>query len=63
LSEDAVRGRLWCPKSPYRCIPLVHRVERNPLTVIRSGDYVVVDADSGVVEVMSRRLGERSRIF
>ena len=44
-------------------IPLVHRVERNPLTVIRSGDYVVVDADSGVVEVMSRRLGERSRIF
>ncbi|HDD72402.1 MAG TPA: DUF126 domain-containing protein [Candidatus Bathyarchaeota archaeon] len=42
-------------------IPLVHRVERNPLTVIRSGDYVVVDADRGVVEVMSRRLGKRSR--
>ena len=35
-------------------IPLVHRVERNPLDVIRSGDYVVVDADEGFLEVRSR---------
>jgi predicted aconitase with swiveling domain len=32
-------------------IPLVDRLERNPLEAIRTGDLVKVDADEGVVEI------------
>lgn len=32
-------------------IPLVDKLEQNPLEVINSGDWVQVDADKGVVEV------------
>jgi len=35
-------------------IPLVHRLDQNPLEVIRSGDYVRIDADRGIVEVTPR---------
>ena len=42
-------------------IPLVHKVEEDPLEAIRSGDYVVVDADHGVIEVRRRTSGQRSR--
>jgi predicted aconitase with swiveling domain len=32
-------------------IPLVDRLERNPFETIRSGDFVKVDADKGIVTV------------
>jgi predicted aconitase with swiveling domain len=32
-------------------IPLVDRLERNPFETIRSGDFVKVDADKGIVSV------------
>jgi len=32
-------------------IPLVDRLDQNPLEVIRTGDYVKIDADKGIVEV------------
>ena len=32
-------------------IPLVHRLDQNPLEVIRTGDFVRIDADRGIVEV------------
>ena len=35
--------------------PMVHKLEKNPLEVIETGDLVVVDADNGIVEVVKRR--------
>lgn len=35
-------------------IPMVHRLDRNPLDVIQTGDYLKVDADTGTVEVVKR---------
>ena len=35
-------------------IPLVDRLDQNPLEVIRTGDYVRIDADRGIVEVTKR---------
>lgn len=35
-------------------IPLVDRLDKNPLEVIETGDYVKVDADEGLVEVIKR---------
>ena len=35
--------------------PMVHNLEKNPLEVIETGDFVVVDADNGIVEVVKRR--------
>lgn len=32
-------------------IPLMDRLEENPLRVIRSGDYIVVNADEGYIEI------------
>jgi hypothetical protein len=32
-------------------IPLVDRLDQNPLDIIRTGDFVRIDADQGVVEV------------
>ena len=32
-------------------IPMVDRLDKNPLEVIETGDYVKVDATKGVVEV------------
>ncbi len=46
-------------------IPLVDRLDRNPLEVIRTGDHVRIDADRGIVEVtpltpaLSPETGER----
>jgi len=37
-------------------IPLVDRLEKNPLEVISSGDFVKVDADKGSVTVMKKQL-------
>ena len=35
-------------------IPMVDRLEKNPLEVIKTGDYVKVDADTGTVEIASK---------
>lgn len=35
-------------------IPMITDLERNPFESIRTGDYVVVDADKGLVEVCPR---------
>jgi len=32
-------------------IPLMDRLEENPLRLIRSGDYIVVNADEGYIEI------------
>lgn len=32
-------------------IPLVHRLEKDPLTLIKNGDKVVVDSEKGIVEI------------
>ena len=36
-------------------VPLVDRLERNPFETIRNGDFVTVDADKGMVTVVSQR--------
>jgi predicted aconitase with swiveling domain len=35
-------------------IPMVDRLEKNPLDVIKTGDYVKVDATNGIVEVTQK---------
>jgi uncharacterized protein len=37
-------------------IPAITDLDRNPLEVIETGDWVKVDADRGVVEVRKRAL-------
>jgi len=36
-------------------IPLVDRVQENPLEAIETGDFVKVDADSGLVTVIKKK--------
>ena len=39
-------------------IPMVDKLDRNPLELIKSGDYVELDADAGMVKVISsKRIG------
>lgn len=33
-------------------IPMVHRLDKNPLEVIQTGDYIKMDASEGTVEVV-----------
>jgi predicted aconitase with swiveling domain len=35
-------------------IPMVHKLDKNPLEFIESGDYVKVDATAGTVEIVSK---------
>lgn len=35
-------------------IPLVHKLEKNPIEVIKTGDYVIVDAYNEIVQVRRR---------
>jgi predicted aconitase with swiveling domain len=35
-------------------IPMIHKTDRNPLTVIKTGDHVELDADKGIVKVIPR---------
>ncbi|MEM4521044.1 MAG: DUF126 domain-containing protein [Candidatus Bathyarchaeia archaeon] len=35
--------------------PMVHLLEKNPLEIIETGDYVIVDANNGVVEVIKKK--------
>ncbi len=36
-------------------IPMVDRLEGNPLELIRTGDYVELDADNGIVKITTAR--------
>ncbi len=40
-------------------IPMMDRLETNPLEVIRTGDLVEVDADAGIVKVSTKAAEER----
>jgi len=35
-------------------IPLVDRLDKNPLEVIETGDHVRIDGDQGVVEITKK---------
>jgi hypothetical protein len=35
-------------------IPLVDRLDKNPLEVIATGDHVRIDGDQGIVEITKR---------
>jgi predicted aconitase with swiveling domain len=35
-------------------IPMVDKLDKNPLDVIKSGDYVKVDATAGIVEIVGK---------
>jgi predicted aconitase with swiveling domain len=39
-------------------IPLVDRLDQNPLEVIATGDYVKIDGDQGIAEVIKKRVEE-----
>jgi hypothetical protein len=38
-------------------IPLVDRLEKNPLEVIATGDHERIDGDPGIVEITKRESG------
>ena len=35
-------------------IPMVDKLSKNPLEVIKTGDYVKVDATNGIVEIVGK---------
>jgi predicted aconitase with swiveling domain len=35
-------------------IPMVHKLDKNPLEVIQTGDYIKMDATEGIVEVIKK---------
>lgn len=35
-------------------IPMVHKLDKNPLKVIQTGDYIKMDATEGIVEVIKK---------
>jgi len=35
-------------------IPMVDRLDKNPLEVIATGDHVLMDGDQGIVEITKR---------
>lgn len=37
-------------------IPMVHKLDKNPVEAIQTGDYVKLDATSGLVEIVSKSL-------
>lgn len=51
IASGALLGRLLYAET----IPVVDRLEPDPLTVIENGDWVQVDGNSGVVRVMKER--------
>jgi uncharacterized protein len=46
---------VWAALAIALDIPLVDRLDRDPCTVIETGDYVKVDASKGVVEVTKKK--------
>jgi len=54
-SEPIVVGGALMAQELYgRTVPIVDRLERNPLEVIENGDYVSVDADKGEVTITKK---------
>ncbi len=47
LASGALMSKIFCRKT----IPIVDRLDRNPIEVIRSNDCVRVDGDVGLVEI------------
>ena len=47
----AIQAELFYGKT----LPVMDRLDQNPLEVIESGDHVKVDANSGIVKVIKRR--------
>jgi len=47
LASGALMAQIFYGKT----IPIVDRLERNPVEVIRTNDYVKVDGDEGLVEI------------
>jgi predicted aconitase with swiveling domain len=43
-------------------IPLMDTLEKNPLKIIKNGDYVKVDADNGVIEIMEEKKNDLQRL-
>jgi uncharacterized protein len=41
-------------------VPSITDLDRDPLDVIETGDWVIVDADRGIVEVIKRTPVERT---
>ncbi len=37
-------------------IPMVHKLDRNPLEIIETGDYIRMDATQGTVEVVKKQV-------
>ena len=37
-------------------IPMVHKLDGNPLEIIKTGDYIKMDATTGIVEVIKKTL-------
>ena len=35
-------------------IPMVHKLDKNPLEVIQTGDYIKMDATEGIVEIIKK---------
>jgi predicted aconitase with swiveling domain len=35
-------------------IPMVHRLDKNPVEVIKTGDYIKMDATAGTVEIVDK---------
>lgn len=36
--------------------PMVHRLDRDPIECIETGDYVKIDADNGFVEIIKKKV-------
>ena len=51
IAEGFVLARILYNKE----VPVVDRLEKNPIEVIITGDWVKVDADSGTVEIQSKQ--------
>jgi len=47
LASGALMSKIFCRKT----IPIVDRLDRNPVEVIRTNDCVRVDGDAGLVEI------------
>jgi hypothetical protein len=45
---------VWALLSIVLNIPIVDRLDKNPCEVIKTGDWVKVDAEKGIVEVIKK---------
>ncbi len=51
LASGALMAKIFCRKT----IPIVDRLDRNPVEVIHTNDYLMVNGDLGVVEIRRTR--------